>query len=315
MPNDQANGASNNASEMLASLVSAVRSINRGKAHEIHVGGDEEPCYWQRKEWIDWVLGICNETPAAASPAAPIEQPRDVAAGGEGVTDRQIKDLFLAHGFKEKPQADGAYNLNPYVFEAARALLAMGSSRLQTEVERLKVAKTRHEETVRHMANERDTHQSDLTKAREVIGSLAKGFNTLEQESGKYRINMSFASRDDAWSAYTALSQFNASAIQSAPAAKADPAIPNGYCIMPVRLTAENGAKSLLLGEFKLAVEQECSECAGLDEPSEACNICDGEVSYTQNHTISWDQIKFIYSKAVGGLSIKSPPAARGEQS
>jgi hypothetical protein len=43
------------------------------------------------------------------------------------VTDRNIKDIFLQHGFKEKPQADGAYNLNPYVFEAARALLAFAA--------------------------------------------------------------------------------------------------------------------------------------------------------------------------------------------
>jgi len=83
--------------------------------------------------------------------------------------------------------------------------------------------------------------------------------------------------------------------------------IPDGYCIMPVRLTAENGAKGLLLGEFQLSVTQDCPECAELEEPSEFCNICDGEGEYGQQHTIPWDQIKFIYSKAVGGLSIKAP--------
>lgn len=39
------------------------------------------------------------------------------------VTDRDIKEIFLANGFKEKPQDDGSYNLNDYVFTAARALL------------------------------------------------------------------------------------------------------------------------------------------------------------------------------------------------
>lgn len=79
--------------------------------------------------------------------------------------------------------------------------------------------------------------------------------------------------------------------------------IPDGYCVMPRRLTAENGAKALLIGEFKVHVTQECRECAELDEPDENCEICDGEGEYCQHHTISWDQIKFIYSKAVEGLA------------
>lgn len=84
-------------------------------------------------------------------------------------------------------------------------------------------------------------------------------------------------------------------------------AVPEDYCIMPKRLTAENGAKALLLGEFKVTVTNECSECAELDEPNEYCEICDGEGEYAQSHTISWDQIKFIYSKAVQGLSLNLP--------
>lgn len=35
----------------------------------------------------------------------------------------QIKTVFLANGFKVKPQADGQPDLNPYVYEAAQALL------------------------------------------------------------------------------------------------------------------------------------------------------------------------------------------------
>ena len=80
-------------------------------------------------------------------------------------------------------------------------------------------------------------------------------------------------------------------------------AVPEGYCIMPRRLTAENGAKALLLGEFTLKVTMECSECCELEEPSEGCEICDGEGEYGQKHTIPWDQIKFIYSEAVRGLA------------
>ncbi|MCZ9636832.1 hypothetical protein [Pseudomonas putida] len=80
--------------------------------------------------------------------------------------------------------------------------------------------------------------------------------------------------------------------------------IPEGYCVMPRRLTAENGAKALLLGEFKLKVTQECPECSELDEPIEGCEICDGAGEYGQRHMIPWDKIKFIYSEAVKGLAL-----------
>ncbi|NQD56391.1 MULTISPECIES: hypothetical protein [Pseudomonas] len=83
------------------------------------------------------------------------------------------------------------------------------------------------------------------------------------------------------------------------------PTIPEGYCLMPRRLTAENGAKALLLGEFKLEVTRECPECLELDEPADGCEICDGEGEYAQRHTIPWDMIKFIYSEAVKGLAFQ----------
>lgn len=67
-----------------------------------------------------------------------------------------------------------------------------------------------------------DDLQAELTKAREVIGALTKGFNTLDQVGGKYSINMSFAHRDDAWDAYSKLCKFNKLARQSAPAVKID---------------------------------------------------------------------------------------------
>lgn len=86
--------------------------------------------------------------------------------------------------------------------------------------------------------------------------------------------------------------------------------IPDGYCLMPRRLTAENGAKALLLGEFKLEVTRECPECLELEEPAEGCEICDGEGEYAQRHTIPWDKIKYIYSEAVKGLALQ-PNATR----
>lgn len=40
------------------------------------------------------------------------------------MTPDQIKAVFLANGFKEKDQGDGRMDLSPYVYKAARALLA-----------------------------------------------------------------------------------------------------------------------------------------------------------------------------------------------
>lgn len=44
----------------------------------------------------------------------------------------------------------------------------------------------------------------------ESAKAFAKGFNTLETIDGKYKIVMQFAGRDDAWAAYTELSQMTA---------------------------------------------------------------------------------------------------------
>lgn len=46
-------------------LTSAVRSINSSKHHEVFVPGDDEPQYRQRKEWIDWVLSLCDGASAS----------------------------------------------------------------------------------------------------------------------------------------------------------------------------------------------------------------------------------------------------------
>lgn len=63
----------NTADQRMDELISAVRSINRGKRHEVFVPGDDEPQYRQRKEWVDWILNLCGEAPASLEqPAAPV---------------------------------------------------------------------------------------------------------------------------------------------------------------------------------------------------------------------------------------------------
>lgn len=140
-----------------------------------------------------------------------------------------------------------------------------------------------------------------------VADALSTGFYVTESGGGKYAINIGFRSMADMQAADQQLRDLLRArhAEQSAPVA----VMPDGYCIMPRQLTAENGAKALLLGEFKLLATMECPECCELDEPTEGCSICDGEGEYGQKHTIPWDQIKFIYSKAVAGLALKAESA------
>ncbi|WP_338924532.1 hypothetical protein V0M98_33495 (plasmid) [Pseudomonas silesiensis] len=43
--------------EALLDLISVARSVNRGRQHEVRLPGEDEPCYWQTKEWVDWAIG------------------------------------------------------------------------------------------------------------------------------------------------------------------------------------------------------------------------------------------------------------------
>ena len=49
----------------VSELIGAIRSINRARQHEIKIEADDEPCYWQRKEGVDWILELANEAEAA----------------------------------------------------------------------------------------------------------------------------------------------------------------------------------------------------------------------------------------------------------
>ncbi len=72
------------------------------------------------------------------------------------------------------------------------------------------------------------------------------------------------------------------------------PVVPDGYCIMPVALTAKNGAKWALSGEFSAAREVTCPECEG-----DGCSDCDGRGDWYEDQAIDWTTIKEIYRRAV----------------
>lgn len=77
------------------------------------------------------------------------------------------------------------------------------------------------------------------------------------------------------------------------------------FCRMPKELTAENGAKALLTGEFFERREIECPECAD-DQYPDNCKACDGTGYMTESTLISWDNIKKIYAMAVKHLAQES---------
>ena len=52
-------------------LISAIRSINFSKRSEIDIPGDDEPCYWQRKEWCEWVLELAEAAEQALTRTKP----------------------------------------------------------------------------------------------------------------------------------------------------------------------------------------------------------------------------------------------------
>lgn len=47
--------------EVVKDLSGAMLSVNRGSLHKISIDGDDEPCFWQRSEWIKWIIELATE--------------------------------------------------------------------------------------------------------------------------------------------------------------------------------------------------------------------------------------------------------------
>lgn len=71
--------------------------------------------------------------------------------------------------------------------------------------------------------------------------------------------------------------------------------VPDGYVMVPMRLTAENGAKGALSGEFSETKFVNCPECFGDDE----CETCDGSGKIEITMPVTWTTIKAIWVKGV----------------
>ncbi|HAL67339.1 MAG TPA: hypothetical protein DCP84_06645 [Pseudomonas sp.] len=231
----------------LDELVSAVRSINYGPAHAVRVPDDDEPCYPQRKEWIEWLFGLCDS--ASAEPSAPVD------------ATHYYPKAELGRQWRKK--VGGLW------------CEFCGGKWLPLDVQDMSHGYVAIEPSAPVEIDERAEFELAYQRAADC------GWTSTKMLSRRI------------WDARAALER------------KPITEIPEGYCVMPRSLTAKNGAKALLLGEFKLQVTRECPECAELEEPAEGCEICDGAGEYGQRHTIPWVQIKFIYSEAVKGLALK----------
>ncbi|HED2815960.1 TPA: hypothetical protein R4Z58_003582 [Klebsiella pneumoniae] len=71
------------------------------------------------------------------------------------------------------------------------------------------------------------------------------------------------------------------------------PVVLDGYVMVPLRLTAENGAKEALSGEFSETRFVNCPECFGDDE----CETCDGSGRIEITVPVTWTTIKAIWVK------------------
>ena len=82
------------------------------------------------------------------------------------------------------------------------------------------------------------------------------------------------------------------------------PVIPDGYVMVPMRLTAENGAKGALSGEFSETKFVNCPECFGDVE----CETCDGSGRIEITVPVTWTTIKEIWAKGVKHFAAAPQP-------
>lgn len=81
------------------------------------------------------------------------------------------------------------------------------------------------------------------------------------------------------------------------------PVTPDGWVMVPKKLTAENGAKGVLSGEFSETTFISCPECFGDDD----CETCDGSGRIEIKVPVSWTTIKTIWAKGCEYFSIVAP--------
>lgn len=81
------------------------------------------------------------------------------------------------------------------------------------------------------------------------------------------------------------------------------PVTPDGWVMVPKKLTAENGAKGALSGEFSETTFISCPECFGDDD----CDTCDGSGRIEIKVPVTWTTIKSIWDKGIAYFAAEPP--------
>lgn len=84
-------------------------------------------------------------------------------------------------------------------------------------------------------------------------------------------------------------------------------ACPEGWQVVPKKITAETGHKYALIGEFNESITLTCPECHDCDELDEHCYICSGEGEFEQPVPVTWDTIKRIHDAVVSVSAAPKP--------
>jgi hypothetical protein len=69
--------------------------------------------------------------------------------------------------------------------------------------------------------------------------------------------------------------------------------------LMPTALTAENGAKAALIGEYHETLWVDCPECFDQNTDDQQCEMCHDEGGQNVRVDVSWITIKKIYKDCV----------------
>lgn len=187
--------------------------------------------------------------------------------------------------------------------DAANALAAMKLA--LASLEAVPVAYMTYKGYLLHAADPKLAEYSEPTPlydAPPAPVALPSGYSDFEEiwSSSTHPLTQDDEMKDFAWDIWNAC---RAAMLQGAEPVTTDYKLPDGCCVMPLKLTAENGAKGALSGEFHVTNRIVCQSCAG-----EGCEDCNDEGGWDAEIPVSWDTIKRIHGAAVEACSLPAAP-------
>ncbi|WP_313626253.1 ead/Ea22-like family protein [Kosakonia sp.] len=149
--------------------------------------------------------------------------------------------------------------------------------------------------------------RDDMRDARSLVEARTVSVKPAEQYEDDsallFAIDLNDESEDYQTAQWLKELRRRRAAMQAEPVTAAT--VPDGYCVMPLKLTAANGAKGALSGEFHILRTVTCRECGG-----DGCEDCDDQGEWEEEIPIGWDIIKLIYAAAVEACALTETQAA-----